>query len=60
MKKKHRDIVVDGITYGWIGGWGWARIYKDKKLWFNYNNDDGWILPSMVADAIKEWLKKNK
>jgi len=60
MKKKHRDITVDGITYGWIPREGYARIWKDRKEWFTiYENEGKVFLPSMIADAIKRKLKES-
>jgi hypothetical protein len=58
VKKKHRDIVVEGVTYGWIPGNGMATIYKDKKVWFEFHNmESNEIIPSMIAGAIKVQLK---
>ena len=62
MKKKHRNLIVDGIEYGWVVGedrWDymekWFTIYKNKKkikcITIKDKND---ITPKMVADAIKE------
>ena len=57
MKKKHRDIVVDGVKYGWmIDGYNHVKIWKDKKVMaeydIEYHHDS--ITPSMVAGLIKD------
>ncbi len=67
MKKKHRDITVDGNQYGWIAephvisGITKLRIYKDKKVWFEVNTV-GIITPNfvknyIVVQAIKDSVK---
>lgn len=57
MKKKHRDITVNTIKYGWIAephtinGMVELRVYKDKKVWFK-TNFLGVIKPQDVRDHI--------
>ena len=56
MKKKHRDIVVDDVTYGWIAtSNNIVRIYKTKndfvKFVIPYNIN---ITPKIVAALIKD------
>jgi hypothetical protein len=65
MKKKHRDIVVNGVTYGWIAdGYNHLRIFKDKQVIAEFDIDyrHDAVTPKMVAalitdpiDAIK-WI----
>lgn len=55
MKKKHRDITVNGIRCGWIGGCGQLSIYKDKKVVFYTSKiTESSITPSIVEKIIKE------
>lgn len=62
MKKKHRKIVVDGQSYGWtIYGSGKEHdvsVWQDKKVLFTFTIRASRVLPSMVADAIKEYREK--
>lgn len=64
MKKKHRDITVDGVKYGWIakehkiGGIKDVSIYKDKKVWFTFVTL-GAVEPSAVSIRIKNKLKSD-
>lgn len=57
MKKKHRDITVDKVTYGWIAeahaitGMVELRVYKDKKVWFK-TNFLGVVKPADVRNHI--------
>ena len=56
MKKKHRDIVVDGVKYGWIAnGWNQVKIYKTKNDFVEFEIPDHLdITPSLVAALIKD------
>lgn len=62
MKKKHRDITVDNVKYGWIAephtitGIVELRVYKDKKVWFK-TNFLGAVKPGDVKDHITKQLK---
>ena len=60
MKKKHRDITVNGIKYGWIGGCGWLTIYKDKKpIWSNTKMIvESSITPAYVRNIIETEINK--
>lgn len=53
MKKKYRDIIVDGVKYGWIVKGESLSIWLGKKMVY-CENVNSKILPSMVADKIKE------
>ena len=57
MKKKHRDIVVDGVKYGWTkDGCYHVKLWKNKKVFAEYDipyHHDG-IVPSMIAGLIKD------
>jgi len=57
MKKKHRDIVVDGQQYGWmVDGCNHVRIWKDKKVIaeydIEYQHDS--VTPRMIVGLIKD------
>ena len=56
MKKKHRDIVVDGVTYGWIAtGYNQVKIYKTKNDFVKFEIPDYLdITPKIVAALIKD------
>ena len=61
MKKKHRDIVVNDITYGWTfnksGKEYYIRIWKDKKIIHSCTVRIPEITPALIADIIKDYLK---
>ncbi len=66
MKKKHRDITVDGVKYGWItdpirtsaeGAKLNTRVFKDKKEWFSFESAEQ-VLPSAVKLKIQKQLAK--
>ena len=55
MKKKHRDIVVDGVQYGWTVWCNTVKLWKDKKVFAEYDipyHHD--ITPKIVAGLIKD------
>ena len=54
MKKKHRDIIVNGVTYGWIAsGWNQVKIYKTKNDFVKFDIPDHLdITPKIVAALI--------
>ena len=55
MKKKHRDIVVDGVKYGWIAMYGNVRIFENKVVIGTYTIPERLdITPSIVAALIKD------
>jgi hypothetical protein len=55
MKKKHRDITVDGVVYGWIIGTDWVKIYLNKKVLFQSDIDEFDIItPANIAKLIKD------
>ena len=58
MKKKHRDIVVDGQKYGWIARNDynkWVKIFKTKNEFVKYHLPDYLdITPKIVAGLIKD------
>ena len=56
MKKKHRDIIVDGKKYGWIAdGWNQVKIYKTKNDFVKFEIPERHdITPSIVAALIKD------
>ena len=60
-KKKHRDITVDGVKYGWItsneGAKLNTRVFKDKKEWFSFESAEQ-VLPSAVRLKIQKQLTK--
>jgi len=64
MKKKHRDITVGDVKYGWtLAGGGKEHdvtIWKDKKPWFCTTLRLGSVTPKDVADLIERRLKWEK
>ena len=55
MKKKHRDITVDGVKYAWIArSNGYITIWKDKKIFYEdcSYNDYMSITPLIIKKAI--------
>ena len=60
MKKKHRDLTVDGIKYGCIAfnyGDG-ATVYLNKKIIFRFDMEGNEsVKPNHVATAIKKHFK---
>jgi len=63
MKKKHRDITVDGVKYAWtIYGGGKEHdvtIWKDKKELFTKTDIRvGSVTPKLISELIKEYNKE--
>jgi len=55
MKKKHRDILVDGQEYGWTTDYWSIRIWKDKKIIGTYPIPEYHdVTPKIVAGLIKD------
>jgi len=63
MEKKHREIIVDGIQYGWIVNHAGTvvTVYEDKEEAFTLKakitpNEDGitGVTPKYVAESIRE------
>jgi hypothetical protein len=61
MKKKHRDIVVNGLLYAWSyqpnddkqEGGGELKIWKNKKVIYKSEVDcDVIVTPSYIAELI--------
>jgi hypothetical protein len=57
-RKKHRDIIVDGIKYGWTtyNMGKYISIWKDKRVIFETENNtpNYRITPSYIKKIIKE------
>ncbi len=54
MKKKFREITVDGVKYGWaIKMHSSLIIWKDKKQIHSVNTEHIIVTPAFVADTIK-------
>jgi hypothetical protein len=60
MKKKHRNITVEGVQYAWsIGGNDYdigstkVNIWRDKKIIISASLFDEEITPKQIADIIK-------
>jgi hypothetical protein len=74
MKKKHRDIIVDGENWAWRAykkdSWyqyDVVEICKDKKIIYENTCGDYFgrrrmysIKPGLIARFIKRYLKTNK
>jgi hypothetical protein len=57
MKKKIRNITVDGVEYTWLAKREYYEIFKDRKPWIIVN-DDGMITPKMISEKIKQKLSE--
>lgn len=61
MKKKHRDITVDGVQYGWTlkseGKEKYVSIWENKKKLFTKMFRTESVTPKDVSDTIKAHLK---
>lgn len=59
MKKKHRDITVNGVKYAWVCenyGYGYT-VWKNRKHWFRVHlGSDTTVTPKMVATEIEKRL----
>ena len=59
MKKKYRDITVDGVKYAWSCNSYYVTIWKDKKIILHHNADillkkgEADVTPKYVAELIK-------
>jgi len=54
MKKKYRDITVDGVKYAWMTSYQTLTIWKDKKVIKTHDVTHCVVTPKMVAELIKE------
>ena len=56
MNKKHRDIVVNDVTYGYIvkgdGKGRNIRIYRDKKLVYGSTWRVATVTPALIEEII--------
>lgn len=57
MKKKYRDITVDGVQYAWMTSYSVLTIWKDKKVVKTVDVTHITVTPAIVADAIKSMPK---
>jgi hypothetical protein len=54
MKKKHRDIVVNGKPYAWlVRGCCTLVIFKDKKVIYEQRREEYSITPELVDSIIR-------
>jgi uroporphyrinogen-III decarboxylase len=61
MKKKYRDITVDGVKYAWMVSNGdTLTIWKDKKVIGNIDVTHCTVTPKIVAEAIKNFNAHEK
>jgi hypothetical protein len=71
MKKKYRDIVIDGENWAWrfkkrddCYGTQFITIWRDKKIvyeksyMYNRNKKSYSVTPGLVGRFIKTYLKK--
>jgi len=63
MKKKHRDITVEGVKYAWTVNsdnhyYHNVKIWLDKKVIYEVKVDDDVITPKMVKDIINSYKWK--
>ena len=58
MKKKHRDITVDGVQYAWtLNSYGkekYVKIWKDKKVILNQTFRQESVTPKDIEELIRE------
>lgn len=61
MKKRYRNIIIDGISYSWsykvngdrYEGGGMLKIWKNKKIVFErWCHCDVIVTPSYIAELI--------
>jgi hypothetical protein len=58
MKKKYRDITVDGVKYAWMVSNGDTLIiWKNKKVIITENISHCNVTPFDIATNIKEYNK---
>jgi hypothetical protein len=56
MKKKFRDITVDGVKYAWKATYGHLTVYKDKNTEiFNSDIRESTITPKIISKIIKDF-----
>jgi hypothetical protein len=54
MKKKHRDITVNEVQYGWLIRYvDTVVIYKDKKIIYEEKCNEYPITPKVIENIIK-------
>ncbi len=57
MKKKYRDIVVDGVKYAWmLRGYEFLTVWKDKKPVIQLQVRCT-VTPKFVEDEIRRVVK---
>jgi len=60
MKKRHRDITVDGVKYGWTlnshGKERYIKVWKDKKPILTKTFRQQSVTPKDVEELIRENL----
>lgn len=58
MKKKHRDITVDGVQYAWTltsyGKEKYVKVWKDKKVTINKTFRKESVTPKDIEELIRE------
>lgn len=61
MKKKHRDIIVDGVRYGWIMyNVCEYSIYLNNQVIITRKTDERFpITPKIIESEIRKWINKN-
>lgn len=59
MKKKLREITVDGVKYTWLAKREYYEIFRDRKLWIHVN-DDGMITPKMIELKIRKRITEDE
>jgi len=62
MKKKYRNIKVNGQSYGWTvnnhGKEQTVSVWQDKQVIFATTVRTSGVTPSLVADLIREYREK--
>ena len=58
MKKKHRDITVDGEKYAWVSNGYSVTIWKDKKEILSLSVNKISVTPKYISELIKAYELK--
>lgn len=59
MKKKHRDIIVNKVKYGWIVYNGGYKVFLNKQVIIEKVDHDVSITPKTIRESILQWIGKN-
>ena len=65
MKKKYRDITIDGVEYAWMvsrtsSKEKTVKVWLNKKVFINTTLRVTTVTPKDVAELIREQVEYNK